>query len=204
MACCSSLLAFLCGKEPKEGPASLSPVEALSQGKTPTASNGIGHAVIEISGSSPATPPIEEPEHENSVSPALSLNPPPKEYEPRKPEELWNLAYDSLRGEDGNPKLTRAYEAVLFRISDTPAQTLTEPIDQIPEVDDTARLEQLTNAVEKGRERIEKFVEAKEFTGDVLKVVLSAKDLIGNALSAFPQAAAAWTGVTLVFEVRRI
>jgi hypothetical protein len=147
---------------------------------------------------------------ETVASPAPAESPKdaqPKEYKPREPEELWNLAYDSLRGkdaEDRDLKLTKAYETVLFRIGDKPTQTLPKKITQIAEVDGMAREEELRKAVEDGQERTRMFQKTRDCAGEVSDVVLGAKELIGNALSAFPQAAAAWTGLMLVFEVRRI
>jgi hypothetical protein len=151
--------------------------------------------------------PASPPPAESSESPTPPKDAQPEEFKPREPEELWNLAYDSLRGKDaeaGDLKLTKAYETVLFRIGDKPTQTLPEKITQIAEVGGMAREKELRKAVEDGQERTRRFQDATERTVEVLDVVRGANELIGKALSAFPQAAAAWTGVMLVFEVRRI
>lgn len=211
MACCGcrcSLLALLRRKNPKETPVSPPTVpETQVEPQIPIVNNGVVTAVtsgVQTPEALPDTLPGPGLKHESPVSPTPPRDLSSKEYEPRQPEELWELAYDRLRSNDGDPKLTKAYEAVLSRIGDKPAQTLSENITEIQEVDDTVRREQLKIAVKKGLKRTEAFQEAIESAGGVLKAVLSAKELIGSALSVFPQAAAAWTGVTLVFEVRRI
>ena len=211
MACCGcgcSLFASLRGKPQKKTPVPLSHVpETQPEPHISTAKNDavtVAPQGVKIPEASPETLSGRKPELANSALPTTSEDQSLKEHKPRQPEELWELAYDRIRSEDGDPKLTKAYEAVLSRIGDKPAPTLPEKITDVPEVEDTARQETLKKAVEDGLKRTQRLQEAKQFTGDVLTAVLSAKQLIGNALSLFPQAAAAWTGVTLVFEVSRI
>ena len=74
-------------------------------------------------------------------------------------------------------------------------------IDPNEKVEGIDRRNRLNTAVQDGLGRTQEYEDAKQFTGSMLGVVMGAKDLISQAVEGFPQAAAAWTGVTLVFEV---
>jgi N-terminal domain of NWD NACHT-NTPase len=61
----------------------------------------------------------------------------------------------------------------------------------------------LDDAVKEGLEHTKELEKAKEVVGGIVDVVLSVKGIVSSALSTVPQAAAAWTGMMLVFEARR-
>jgi hypothetical protein len=120
----------------------------------------------------------------------------PEEQGPRSPAVLWEIAYKNLQKDDS--KLTEAYEAVLVRIdAKNPERLLSCSSDGKPGP------EMLADAVKGGLERTEKLAQAEDVLGSIVDVVLDIKEIVSNVLSAAPQAAAAWTGLMLVFEVKR-
>ena len=60
------------------------------------------------------------------------------------------------------------------------------------------QMERLVNA---GMEKTEREREIKEDVGGAMKGILLFKDLVGQAVSTIPQAALAWTGVSVVMQV---
>jgi hypothetical protein len=162
-------------------------------------------AILGIKKSGPILPPetrasgAEAPPSANvSETPTANLpagESPPKDHVPREPSVLWNDAYEAVVSDD--VALAKAYEDVLVRIDSESPQRLLPPVS-----DSRPRLEKLEDAVRKGVKRTERWQEARDSVGDILDAVRSANNIISNALSAVPQAAAAWTGMMLVFEVR--
>jgi N-terminal domain of NWD NACHT-NTPase len=55
--------------------------------------------------------------------------------------------------------------------------------------------------VQTGLKKTESVVKVKQGIGEVVDVILSAKDIIGLAVQTVPQAALAWTGVCFVLQV---
>ncbi|KAE8446252.1 hypothetical protein EG329_012338 [Mollisiaceae sp. DMI_Dod_QoI] len=134
-----------------------------------------------------------ESQCEGSPSPSPPAEPLPEEHRLREPSVLWSDAYDAVI--NGDPDLAKAYERILIRIVSENPESLSDPLN-----DSRPRREELEDAVQKGLERTERWQKAIKSTGDILGVVMSAKDIISNVLSVVPHAAAAWTGIMLVFE----
>jgi hypothetical protein len=55
--------------------------------------------------------------------------------------------------------------------------------------------------VQAGLKKTESVVKVKQGVGEVVDVILSAKDIIGLAVQTVPQAALAWTGVCFALQV---
>ncbi|KAI0397540.1 hypothetical protein F5Y17DRAFT_454943 [Xylariaceae sp. FL0594] len=125
--------------------------------------------------------------------------------EPRdtaKAGRLWKEAYDILC--DQEPDLVESYQSLLLRITH---EATTDPTAaagrQIVKQHGLTGEEldsQLREAAQAGLERTADYEAAVQATGEIADAVLSIRELIRTALAAFPQAAAAWTGVTLVFD----
>jgi hypothetical protein len=147
----------------------------------------------------PTEPPKLERETTDDIAQphASSLSP---EYLELK--NLWDEAYDLLRKK--NAKLIDAYEKDLLASQDTekqdaPTQTSSDRQAQIQKLAER-KLQDIQNAQLKltlgGRE-----VVVKEQIRKVVNMIISAKDLIGLAVSADPHAALAWAGVLVVLPV---
>ncbi|KAK3385847.1 hypothetical protein B0H63DRAFT_188229 [Podospora didyma] len=124
------------------------------------------------------------------ASPALEKGSPPtpREAPPTRrkmPASLWDRAYDILRKEDRN--LVDDYETLL--------QRGTEEMDK-----GLSRQARLDAILERGVQRMEKTVLENQIA-EASKLVLWAKDWIGEAVTAAPEAAVAWAGVCLVLPL---
>jgi hypothetical protein len=156
-------------------------------------------------GLSPTANVPETPTAKGSLPKNLLKETRGNDWKPREAAELWNEAYNDLRNNDPTRSLTQQYERVLIRIDYKSGELLGESDTNIDTLDTggDARMALIKAAVEKGLKHTQALEDAKEMVGDVLQVVLGVKDLVSSALTAFPPAAAAWTGISLVFEVSR-
>ena len=59
----------------------------------------------------------------------------------------------------------------------------------------------MSQLVQKGLKKTEKEAKVKQGIGNAMQVVLGANDIITSAVQSCPQAALAWTGVTLTLQV---
>jgi hypothetical protein len=67
--------------------------------------------------------------------------------------------------------------------------------------DRETRRTQMKQLIQGGLKRTEKEAKLKQNIGEVTKVITNASNIISSALQACPQAALAWTGVTLAIQV---
>jgi hypothetical protein len=164
---------------------------------------------------SPPTVKVESPKGDSSVE--ASSTPPPTEILPREasididptipfePQLLWDEAYDALSEE--KPGLLRAYEIILTRelndtLGDEQKDTRKDLAKNVIKKDDReTRRSQMKQLIQGGLKRTEKEAKLKQNIGEVTKVITNASNIISSALQACPQAALAWTGVTLAIQV---
>jgi hypothetical protein len=107
---------------------------------------------------------------------------------------LWTQAYDDLRVEDAS--LVEGYERVLAQLEDeirAPAAA-----DAVQQDERQIKMKRLLKA---GLEKTEKEAKLWAGAGAAMDFVLSAKEVIDAAVQAAPQAALAWTGVSIALQV---
>lgn len=132
---------------------------------------------------------------------------PPPDPRPRRGSQtnksggLWQKAYEELVKQD--PELIKAYQSVLIRVAPKSAPT---PPPSKPEIHHLEEVDSgsLAEAVTQGLAQTKEAEVATQVDGEVMKVLVGVKDLIAGALFSFPPAAAAWTGLMVVFGVGRI
>jgi hypothetical protein len=114
------------------------------------------------------------------------------------PERLWDRAYDDLKAD--NSTLVSAYEEILSRElnGNAPKEYQETAIEQ---TNPATRRSQMIQLVQTGLMKTEKEAKVKQAIGEAMQPVLLAKDMIGSAVQAVPQAALAWTGVCLALQV---
>lgn len=116
-------------------------------------------------------------------------------------QELWKVAYEKLREEDG--KLIKDYETRLIgSVTAGLGQTFNlkqnrrEWMQAILE----SKMEEVNNKLEPSSLK----AQAKDSMQLVLNIVNSAKDYIGSAANANPYTSIAWTGVSFLLPVSEI
>jgi hypothetical protein len=151
------------------------------------------------------TPSADDPPSEqNSAtnSPAQEVAAKMQHVVPVKPELLWDEAYDSLG--DDQPALVKAYEKILSRELNgmsIASQTSDDQPNVIEQKNKEMRRSQMSQLVQKGLKKTEKEAKVKQGIGNAMQVALGANDIITFAVQSCPQAALAWTGVTLALQV---
>ena len=117
-------------------------------------------------------------------------------------QRLWDRAYDDLKADES--ALVLAYEKILSRELNEKAPKSRElefQINAIDQRDPAARSLQMGLLIQAGLKKTESVVKVKHGIGEVVDVILSAKDIIGSAVQMVPQAALAWTGVCFALQV---
>ncbi|KAL1893931.1 hypothetical protein Sste5346_006072 [Sporothrix stenoceras] len=133
--------------------------------------------------------------------------------QPPRAQSLWDRAYDALAKKDA--ELVKDYEKLLAKeeqanSASNPAQPM-PPHDVSHGSDNLSRQARLNSVIEQGLQRIEnakgtytiaghEFVLTDQIT-NAAKLLLWAKDWIGDAVEASPQASVAWAGVCLVLPL---
>lgn len=115
--------------------------------------------------------------------------------------ELWNVAYEKLREEDG--KLIKDYEAKLIgSVTTGLGQTLNLKQNRREWMQAilSSKMEEVNNGLEPGSFT----AQAKDTMQLVLNIVNSTKDYIDNAASVNPYTSIAWTGVSFFLPVSEI
>jgi hypothetical protein len=118
------------------------------------------------------------------------------------PVQLWNRAYEELKVVED--KLVDAYERVLSRELDENTSTSLASEDQrnaIEQANPETRRSQMRELIQTGLKKTEKEAKVKQGFGNAIQGVLNVKDMIDSAVQACPQAALAWTGVSLALQV---
>jgi hypothetical protein len=118
------------------------------------------------------------------------------------PKRLWDRAYDDLKDEE--TALLHAYEKILFcnlhEDGFGSAVTESQP-NAIVQYDPDMRRRQMVQLVYTGLDKTAREANVKGNLCPTMDIVLSAKNTIGFAIQAVPQAALAWTGVCIALEV---
>ncbi|KAF3065738.1 putative ankyrin repeat protein [Trichoderma lentiforme] len=112
--------------------------------------------------------------------------------------ELWNVAYEKLREEDG--KLIEDYEAKLIgSVTTGLGETLDLKQDRREWMQAilSSKMEEVNNELDPGSFKSQ----AKDTMQLVLNIVNSAKDYIGSAANANPYTSIAWTGVSFLLPL---
>jgi hypothetical protein len=117
---------------------------------------------------------------------------------PTLQERLWDRAYDSLRADE--PRLVEEYEKILsHELDGNVGAELQDNI--IVQNNPDMRRSQMGRLVQIGLKKTEKEARMKHGTGEAMQFALSAKEAVGFALQAVPQAALAWAGVCFALQV---
>ena len=146
-------------------------------------------------------------EHPSSLSTASAV---PREadaptgaesFSGRRPEDIWDRAYDNLRRDDA--KLVDAYEKILSSRSSTNGSSpeASEPRNEIAQNPDVRR-KQMLKIIKDGLQETKREADIWRGIGETAQLVLSAKGMVDSAIQAVPQAALAWAGVCFVLQVR--
>ena len=148
-----------------------------------------------------------EEEHASSTPAAAALPPArahteTKSSAARRPEDIWDQAYDSLWEDDD--KLVDAYEKILSTRASAIdlASKAAEPQNTIDR-NAEARREHMYKLIQDGLQKTTREAKIIQGIGETAQFVLSANDIISTAIQAVPQAALAWTGVCFALQVRR-
>lgn len=118
-----------------------------------------------------------------------------------KPKILWDRAYDGLKEE--HPRLVEAYEKVLScelsgTLTASPASKDQQNI--IEQKDTEMRKSQMKQLVDKGLGKTKHEARIKQGIGGVVDIVLHFNHMISTTLKSYPDAALAWTGITLALQ----
>lgn len=116
---------------------------------------------------------------------------------PTLPERLWNRAYDDLKEEESS--LVEGYERVLSQLEVTASEGATQNTIEQGRVGRQTQMQRLLKA---GLKKTEKEAKIWAGAGAAVDFILSAKSVIDAAVEAMPQAALAWTGVSIALQVR--
>lgn len=123
---------------------------------------------------------------------------PPVSTENTPIRELWKVAYEKLQEEDG--ELIRNYESGLKKsAAASSVQMLPSNGNQRDEMD--AILRTKMDEINKNISSSTFAARAGEFAQVFLKLVVSARDYIGEAASTSPYTSIAWAGVSLILPV---
>ena len=117
-------------------------------------------------------------------------------------QRLWDRAYDGFKADES--ALVLAYEKILSRELNEKASKSGElefQINAIEQRDPAVRRLQMGQLIQAGLKKTESVVKVKHGIGEVVDVILSAKDIIGSAVQTVPQAALAWAGVCFALQV---
>ena len=99
------------------------------------------------------------------------------------PERLWDQAYDSLK--DDQPKLVKAYEKFLScKLDENASSSIASksPESAIEQTDSEIRRSQMRQLVQAGLKKTEAEAKLKQDIGNVMQVILSAKDIVDSAI----------------------
>ncbi|KAJ5326548.1 uncharacterized protein N7506_009650 [Penicillium brevicompactum] len=121
--------------------------------------------------------------------------------DPCDSKSLWDEAYNNLKEEEA--QLLDGYEKILsHRLRDESDELFpASQENQINQKDSEIRRSQMRSAIEKGLKNTEKEAEFKQGATEVLQVALGLNDMITLAIKRVPEAALAWSVVSLSMQV---
>ena len=138
--------------------------------------------------------PTAQPGHPPQLNKHLPPLRPIVENDGSASKTLWIRAYDAICEDD--PKLVAAYKAVLS------SELRPEAVCDTGTDDDAENARQeMDRQVQEGLRRTEKAAAKMEKIHEGVRIVSSVKELISAAAKHAPEAAAAWAGICLLFEV---
>lgn len=111
-------------------------------------------------------------------------------------ERLWNIAYDSLADDENTAKLVKSYIKTLTDVIDPQRADISDELN-----DPIKREAYMKRLVEEGRKKISISSKTTKNLGDAAKFILSAKDMVSEAIKNIPQAALPWAGVCVGLQV---
>lgn len=117
---------------------------------------------------------------------------------PTEPQQLWDESYENLKSEQ--PSLLNAYENILARelnAESLPASASVDQQDVIEQKDAGMRRAQMRRVIQKGLDRTEREAKIKKSVGKGMEVALAVDEIMKLALKACPEAALAWSGISL-------
>ncbi|KAJ5338643.1 hypothetical protein N7452_005371 [Penicillium brevicompactum] len=116
-------------------------------------------------------------------------------------KSLWDEAYNNLKEEEA--QLLDGYEKILsHRLRDESDEFFpASQENQINQKDSEIRRSQMRSAIEKGLKNTEKEAEFKQGATEVLQVALGLNDMITLAIKRVPEAALAWSVVSLSMQM---
>ena len=119
-------------------------------------------------------------------------------------QRLWNDAYEQLKADDA--KLVESYELILSEhmLSPTGNEGAADEFARQNEIsnDPEKRQQQMEMLKEAGLERTRKGASVKAKINSALQTVAPIRDILEKSLKASQEAAAVWSGVSLIFEVK--
>jgi len=178
-------------KKPTDGKANSSttlntPTSSIASKSTSSASQWGPHVFANVKSHDPARPSTVTVQEPAPATPRPVIT--NEDSHSITQAQLWIHAYNAISEDD--PKLVAAYKAVLsseLRPEATP--NITDP-----------RL-QMEGIVQEGLRKTENTANILHKMHDGMRIVSSVKELIGKAAKHAPEAAAAWAGICLLFDV---
>lgn len=121
---------------------------------------------------------------------------------PTEPQQLWDESYEALKSE--HPSLLKGYENILARELDegpTQMSSSTDRQNVIEQDDASVRRSQMRKITEKGLEKTGKEAKIKQNVAKGMDVALAVNEIMQLALKSCPEAALAWSGISLGLQV---
>ncbi|RAH71166.1 WD40 repeat-like protein [Aspergillus aculeatinus CBS 121060] len=121
---------------------------------------------------------------------------------PTEPQQLWDESYESLKIEQSS--LMKAYENILARELNAESLQASASVDQqdvIEQKDAGMRRAQMSRIIQKGLNRTEREAKIKQSVGKGVEVALAVDEIMKLALKACPEAALAWSGISLGLQI---
>ncbi|KAI1749278.1 hypothetical protein F4782DRAFT_310430 [Xylaria castorea] len=149
----------------------------------------------------------EESPGDGSVNADLGSRPPSNHEDSPAAQSLWDCAYDALRKNE--PKLVEYYEELLSQYAQKTSSTSNDrPTQALPSsdvscgADRRSQQAQLNTIITAGlQRREEKETKYAEAIDQAAKLVLWAKDWIGEAVKQSPEASIVWAGVCIILPL---
>ncbi|KAL8825037.1 MAG: hypothetical protein Q9191_004658 [Dirinaria sp. TL-2023a] len=160
---------------------------------------------------SPSDPLIVDSSHPNlppsavesaSTTPTLERAPSKNSAPELTPsQQLWNRAYNAVKQKE--PKLIDSYERILSLElrQDNLHSDLSQVSNLVEQVNEAERWQQMRQLVQKRLASLEKEEKMKQVIGTGIRIVLSFKDAMSQALQLVPQAALAWASLSFALQI---
>ncbi|PQE14555.1 ankyrin repeat protein [Rutstroemia sp. NJR-2017a WRK4] len=143
--------------------------------------------------------------HKDSSKVTSNYRPPKIHEKPASEHSLWDCAYEALKQE--NPELVMKYETLLsIELSEKDSKSHEDPLGHagkpLDKTDNIINRSQWNNIIERGLRRMEEGkTKLPNQIAQAGKLVSWAKDFIGQAVKASPEASMVWAGVCIVIPL---